>query len=68
MNLFHVMVSFGGVCVYGCLCMMRWQQSKILEEITRWMSWLLDQFIMLAIHLLFPCVNGGKESGGKSQK
>ena len=28
MNLFHVMVSFGCVCVYGCLCMVRWQQSK----------------------------------------
>lgn len=23
---------------------------------------------MLAIHLKFPCINGGKESGGKSQK
>lgn len=40
----------------------------MLEERTRWMSWPLDQFIMLAIHLPFPCVNGGKESGGKPQK
>lgn len=54
MNLFHVMVLSGCVCVYGCLCGEVATRVRMLEEITRWMIWLLSQFIMLAIHLPFP--------------
>lgn len=42
------------------------------EKRTKWVNSLLAQFTMLAICLHFLCINGGinggKESGGKSQE
>lgn len=61
---------FWDVCECTCVCKVYvwWGGNRVrkVEEITRKMNLLLDQFTMLAIHLQFSCINGGKESGGKS--